>query len=247
MVGLMTKKHLIYEIIFAILALVTVGLAFVDIAGKIPTEYYKAYRILDWTILIIFAVDYFVRLFKAENKKRFFKENIFDLLAIIPFDSLFRSLRIFRLAKLLKLLRLFAVAGRFNARAGIFLKTNGFLYILYFTVASILTGSVLIYFAEKGHTIENFQDAIWWAFVTTTTVGYGDISPATTIGRLVAACLMIIGIGFISMLTGTIATFFLGKIEKQKPHQIGNTLDLSELDEKEAQAIKDIFEVLKNK
>ena len=61
-----------------------------------------------------------------------------------------------------------------------------------------------------------FQDALWWSFVTATTVGYGDLSPATNAGRIVASLLMIIGIGLIGSLTSSITSFFLQSDEEPK-------------------------------
>lgn len=76
------------------------------------------------------------------------------------------------------------------------------------TLVIIDVGYVSIYYVESGINIGSFVDAIWWTFVTATTVGYGDISPATGIGRIIASILIkTTGIGFIGMLTGTIATF----------------------------------------
>lgn len=106
-------KKLWYEILINILALIAVVLAIMDLMDKIPPDYYGKYIILDMIILIIFAVDYFYRLLKAESKKIFFKQNIFDLLAIIPFSSMFRAFRIVRLFKILKLLKVAAFMGRF--------------------------------------------------------------------------------------------------------------------------------------
>lgn len=61
----------------------------------------------------------------------------------------------------------------------------------------------------------SFQDALWWSFVTTTTVGYGDLSPVTGLGRIVAAVLMLVGIGLIDSLTSSITTFFITPAEKE--------------------------------
>jgi len=236
---------LIYEITFAILALIAVAMAIADLMNKIPESLYQEYLILDRTILIIFATDYFYRLFKAPAKIDYFKKNIIDLIAIIPFDSLFRVFRIVRLLRILKLLKTFAFLARLTDKADRFLKTNGFLYVIYFTVSSILLGAILIYLVEKGLTIDSFSDAIWWAFVTTT-VGYGDISPSSGIGRIIAGVLMLIGIGFISMLTGTIATFFLTKANKKElnPRQV---LDLSNLSEDKYISVVDYAEFVKNR
>ena len=69
------------------------------------------------------------------------------------------------------------------------------------------------------------DDALWWAFVTSTTVGYGDISPSTGAGRIVAVILMLMGIGLVSMLTGTIATYFTIQNEKTGRDKKLDTLD----------------------
>ena len=90
------------------------------------------------------------------------------------------------------------------------LKTNGLHYMIIFTVFIVMAGAGGILFFEKeyGH-INDISDAVWWSIVTTTTVGYGDISPASLGGRILAAILMLVGIGFLGMVTGSIATFFV--------------------------------------
>ena len=87
-----------------------------------------------------------------------------------------------------------------------------------------------------------------WSFVTTTTVGYGDISPESHIGRIIAVILMITGIGFVGMLTGTIATFFLGKreIRSFRDETIDNIRKrLDNFDELSNDDVNDICNVLK--
>lgn len=214
-----------YPIVVVILASVSVVLALADLF-QMPITRLPFFYPLDIAILILFAIDYVVRLSLAQDKRLFFKKNVFDLIAIIPFSSffsLFRTMRILRmtrvmrvaqltrmtqLAQLTRLTRLVSMVGRLKKRANHILHMNGLIYVIYLNLASILCGSFAIYLLERGTTVNTFADALWWAFVTSTTVGYGDISPSTAAGRIVAVILMLFGIGLVSMLTGTIATYF---------------------------------------
>ncbi|MGL4737154.1 MAG: ion transporter [Cellulosilyticaceae bacterium] len=246
-----------YHMMIAVLSFIAIA---ITIYSLIQGEQVFEKPIFYWGdlfIVILFNMDYWGGLILSENKKKYFKENIFDLISIVPVNQgfmLFRSFRLIRFFSVLKLFQLVKITAFItilNKSMRKFLKTNGFIYSLVFTVCTILIGSTLIYKVEQGKTIETYLDALWWTFVTTTTVGYGDISPQTTTGRAVAVVLMIVGIGFISMLTGSITTYFVNKIseeqEERRHNQIldkvisdidGQDLDLSDLsDEQYAQVI----------
>ena len=189
----------------ALLAIISIVLIVLDYAHEINIIS-PPYSIIDNSILIIFAIDYFVRLFYAKDKKRFFKENIFDLLSIIPVNNLFyvfRMARIGRAFRLLKLLRIFRLVG-LTGRLHKFLKTNGLIYYLYISLTVILIASSLYCISEK----VSFSTALWWSITTATTVGYGDVSPTTGLGKAAAVLLMFLGIGFIGMLTSSLTNFF---------------------------------------
>ncbi|OCX50174.1 ion transporter [Limosilactobacillus reuteri] len=189
----------------ALLAIISIVLIVLDYAHEINIIS-PPYSIIDNSILIIFAIDYFVRLFYAKDKKRFFKENIFDLLSIIPVNNLFyvfRMARIGRAFRLLKLLRIFRLVG-LTGRLHKFLKTNGLVYYLYISLTVILIASSLYCISEK----VSFGTALWWSITTATTVGYGDVSPTTGLGKAAAVLLMFLGIGFIGMLTSSLTNFF---------------------------------------
>ena len=189
----------------ALLAIISIVLIVLDYAHEINIIS-PPYSIIDNSILIIFAIDYFVRLFYAKDKKRFFKENIFDLLSIIPVNNLFyvfRMARIGRAFRLLKLLRIFRLVG-LTGRLHKFLKTNGLIYYLYISLTVILIASSLYCISEK----VSFGTALWWSITTATTVGYGDVSPTTGLGKAAAVLLMFLGIGFIGMLTSSLTNFF---------------------------------------
>jgi voltage-gated potassium channel len=166
--------------------------------------------------LIIFVTDYFIRLFISRDKKRYFIDNIFDLIAILPFNSAFRIFRIAKLTKVFKVVKITKIAKftkvatysmRLFKKTRRFFDTNGFKYMVLITMTFIVIGGLLIHYVEE----ISFLDGIWWAFVTATTVGYGDISPNTVLGRLIATVLMLTGIGLIGALTSTITTYFFIK------------------------------------
>jgi voltage-gated potassium channel len=243
-----------YEIIMAILAFIAVSISFLDITSHISITSSSLFYSIDLCILIIFTADYFIRLFKSKDRKQFFLSNFFDLLAIIPFNSLFRIFRFARLLRLTRLVRIIRMASlavlfkRLILRVNSFIRTNGLIYIIYLTGITIILGSFGIYNFELGNTVESFGDALWWSFVTATTVGYGDISPVTLPGRVIAAILMLTGIGFIGMLTGTISTFFINKKRTSSLLQAEKKfVDLSDLNNCEYKEVIRFIEFVKSK
>lgn len=219
----MNKREKIYNAVICLLAIVSVALAIDDLWRGLP----PAAKICDLVIYLIFVADYMVRIAMAKDKRQFIKSNIFDLIAIFPFNSLFRVFRILKIARLarlakmskaVKVVRFTSLSAR-GAR-GIehlkeFVDTNGLKYMIFLTLASIGGASIGMMYFEK----MSFLDALWWSFVTATTVGYGDLSPVTTAGRVIAALLMIVGIGLISSLTSAITSFFMSKHgEKEAVH-----------------------------
>lgn len=202
----------LYNVLIAALAIASIALVISDLCNVISLTR-QPFKAIDTAILLVFTVDYAVRFFKAGDRKSFFKNNVFDLIAIIPFNSIFSAFRVFRLFRLFKLTKLAKLSRVVRATAffGIvkhklsgILRTNGFIYVLYANIVLILTSSVIMTFAEN----QSFSDALWWSIVTCTTVGYGDISPTSSIGRVVAVILMLFGIGLVGMLTGAITTYF---------------------------------------
>jgi voltage-gated potassium channel len=192
-----------------LLAVVAVVLAILDLSkGLLWWQ-----SLIDTIITIVFIVDYVLRLLISKDKRTFFTENILDLIAIIPFTSLFKIFRVFKFLKILKfikLVRFSAYFARLYKHIQFFFNVTGFKYMVAVCAVCILTGGMLIHFTEG----MSFADGIWWAFVTATTVGYGDISPTTICGRIIASVLMIVGIGLIGSLTSTITALFFNRKSK---------------------------------
>lgn len=258
------KFFFLYEILIIVLAIIAVTLTLLDFNNYIILEPNSPLYWLDLGILIIFAIDYFVRFFLSKNKKSFFVNNIFGLIAIIPFNSMFRIFRAFRLFKFLRITRVarvtrvfrmtrlikgFALLGKIKRRLNVFVNTNGFIYTIYITTVTIILGSIGIYYFEFKELGETFANSLWWSFITTSTGGYADITPVTLPGRLITVILMFVGIGFIGFLTGTITTYFLNRKDfTDDDGDITQTIiDLSDLEEDKIKQVLDYIEFIRNR
>lgn len=176
---------------------------------------------VDLGLILFFGVEYLIRLYLAQEKQKFVRENWFDIVAMIPFDLLFPLARFMRLIRIVRLLKasplLWSVLGSSQMR-----KIFAFLAVI------LLWSSSAVYLLEKGNndSIQTWGDALWWSVVTTTTVGYGDISPVTEGGRIIAAFLMISGIGLIGTFTANLANHWMTFFET--PSDEDSMLDLIE-------------------
>ncbi len=236
------------------LAIVAVILIISEMLISIPENILNIFEIIDTIIWIIFCVDYFIRLLISKDKLIFMKRNIIDLLSIIPFNAMFKILRIVRFTKLIKITRLtnifkgtriLVLISKFQYRTREFLRTNNLKYAIYFVATIIILGAIGISIVEE----ISFGNALWWSFVTATTVGYGDVIPQTLSGRAIAVFLMIIGIGFVGLLTATIATFFITNSKKQKNTYKSDVIDdiknkLDDFDSITKEELREMFKVL---
>ena len=148
------KKY--YELLFSVLALISVSLSLLDFKYDL-LEKGKVYYFIDLSIYIIFFVDYFYRLIISNSKKEFVKNNVVDLIAIIPFSSAFKlfriskMIRITKLARILKNLKLsksIALILRAYKRIKKILKTNGLIYSLIFMSVILFLSSFIISYIE---------------------------------------------------------------------------------------------------
>jgi len=155
----------------------------------------------------IFVLDYVVRLCLASNRGRWFVRHLLDL-AVVALP-LFRPLRLFRLLFLIAVIEK-AIGQAIRGRV-ILYTASGAVLLIYACSLSILQ----VERARPGSSINNFGDALWWSLETVTTVGYGDKTPHTTLGKLIAATLMIGGIGVMSLITASLASWIVERVAEE--------------------------------
>jgi voltage-gated potassium channel len=187
----------------------------VDVFFTVPPEISQVLRYVDDGICVFFLVEFFVRLYRAENKLQFLKWGWIDLLSSIPNIDYLRAGRAFRLIRIIRILRAFRSTRHIvnhvfaNRIKGAF-STVSLLALLLVIFASI---SILQLETDPASNIKTAEDAIWWAYVTITTVGYGDKYPVTTGGRVVGMILMTAGVGLFGTFTGFVSSWFLSRGE----------------------------------
>jgi voltage-gated potassium channel len=177
----------------------------------------QAAYVTNWVVWLAFCGEFGIR-WAARPSLQFLRGAWFDLLLIVvspPFlvpDALqgARGLRVVRLLRLLRLARAGAVAAIGLRLSRHLFGRRKFHYTALVAVAVVLLGALGMFTVERGenHAVSSFGDALWWSVVTATTVGYGDLSPVTTEGRLIAVLLMLTGIGVIGVFTATVASMF---------------------------------------
>lgn len=223
-------KHtiLVYEIFMFVLVVISLFFAFSEDEGLL---------IYDRVIWLIFVIDYCTRLWRSEKRWNYIKSHPFELIAIIPLDSIFRAARFVRVFRVIRLL---GIGSRFFKPVYGVLQTNGLDKLLIVTMILLFLIPIPIILVEPA--INTFPDALWWAIVTTTTVGYGDISPTTGLGRILAVVLMLIGIGIIGTFTSSITSYFSKEnkmTHDKKVLRILQTIEeLEEFDENDAELIQ---------
>lgn len=186
------------DVMLTILALLSVAILTFEII--VESNIFSAAYIhaIDAVISFIFLGDWILRLRRSTDRGKFVRTSWWELLAAIP--VYIEPTGILRFVRLIVRLRILFNKSRH-------LKHAYPLEIYTFFAVIMFGGADLFHAFEYGvnENVNTFFDSIWWAMVTITTVGYGDISPVTTGGRIVSMVLMMIGIGFLGLTTGMVA------------------------------------------
>ncbi|PWK19235.1 ion transporter [Xanthomarina spongicola] len=176
--------------------------------------------------VIVFTIEYLLRIYVSERKLKFIFSfyGIIDLLAILPFYLSFgvdlrslRALRFLRLFRILKLVRYNRAMNHFTT--AIKSAKEEILLFLFITLILIYFAAVGIYYFENAAQPEHFSsifDSLWWAIVTLTTVGYGDVYPITVGGKVFTFFILLIGLGIVAIPTGIISSALTKSVDNKE-------------------------------
>lgn len=207
----------------------------VIVASLIPLAFkttYPAFKIIDYVTVAVFVVDYLLRLITADiklNKKALSfvlypvtPMAIIDLLSILPtfiiVNQGLKLLKVFRLLRALKVLRtlkFIRYSSNIQTIINVLRKQKRILYSVAVVAFAYILVSALVVFNVEPESFSNFFDAIYWATVSLTTVGYGDIYPVSTIGRVVTMFSSVFGIAIIALPSGIITAGYLDEIKNR--------------------------------
>ena len=210
-----TGSALVLEALFALLALASVLMFALRATQSYDRNMVDLMVMFDRIICALFGWRFFWELYRAPNKRKFMRLGWIDLVAAIPEVEFLRSLRLARVVLLIRLLRSTASAAHELARILHFDRAYTVMTATFAVgIASALGSAFLLLGVESGAPGSNVRtagDALWWSIVTVTSVGYGDFYPVTATGRVVAAWLMIVGLGLVGSTTGLIASWISGE------------------------------------
>ena len=213
-----TRAGRLFDIVLITAILASVGVVIADSVQSIAREHGRLFDALEWGFTTIFTLEYVARLACVRRPLRYATSffGVVDLLAILPAyvgllfpeAHLLIDVRILRLLRIIRIFKLTAYFGEYSAlTAAIAASRRKILIFLSIVLMIVLLMGTLMYVVEgPEHGYTSIPVAIYWAIVTLTTVGYGDIAPKTDIGRLIASVMMLLGWGIIAVPTGIVSS-----------------------------------------
>lgn len=213
-----TPKGKTFDIVLIFLIVVSIFIVMLDSIPSIRDQYHLYLKIAEWVITIAFTIEYALRIWILPRpvKYIFSLYGVIDLLAILPTyisvvvtggQSLMviRALRLLRVFRILKLNR-YTRAGRFLVLAMHRSREKIFIFLFFVITMVVIFGTIMYLVEGEENGFTSIPTSIYWAIVTLTTVGYGDISPATGLGQMLASIIMILGYAIIAVPTGIVTS-----------------------------------------
>jgi voltage-gated potassium channel len=219
-----TTAGKLFDVVLLIFILASIVFVMLESVSSINNQYADFFNKAEWIITIIFTLEYFARIISIKKPSQYIFSfyGIIDFLSTIPkYLAIFfvgghalvalRALRLLRVFRILKLARYIGASDNLM-RALKASKAKIFVFLFFVFIISIILGTVMyLVEANQDSGFTSIPESVYWAIVTLTTVGYGDIAPVTPLGHFIAALVMIMGYGIIAIPTGIVTAEYISK------------------------------------
>lgn len=213
-----TKAGKLFDVVLLITILVSILLVMLESVSDINKKYGELLNIAEWVITILFSIEYILRIISIEKPRHYIFSfyGIIDLLSTIPkYLALYltgthnlialRALRLLRVFRILKLGRFIGASEQF-LKALKASKAKIAVFLFFVIILCVILGTIMYMIEGEENGFTSIPRSVYWAIVTLTTVGYGDIAPHTPFGQFIASIVMILGYGIIAIPTGIVTS-----------------------------------------
>ena len=225
-----TPMGKLFDLALLVMILLSVIVVMLESVESYRKEWSWLFEILEWVFTILFSLEYVLRIFSVKNPLKYIFSfyGIIDLLSLIPSYigiaiganniSSIKSIRTIRLIRIFRILKLIRYVKEAAALKKAFIASKQRIIVFLFVVFSIvvLMGTIIYMLEDPKDGFTSIPRSIYWAIVTLTTVGYGDIVPITLWGKVFASIISLIGIGVVAIPTGIISASFVTEIFNSK-------------------------------
>lgn len=217
-----------FDMALIVAVLISVSVVLMSTVGELDVKYGRAFYAIEWFFTILFTIEYGLRLYCVKSPARYARSffGIVDLLSVLPtyLGLILTGTAPMLVIRVLRILRLFRIMhmDRYVSDANIMLEVlaaswRKTLVFVYTVLTLVVLFATLMYFIERdGGTFTSIPQSMYWAIVTLTTVGYGDIIPATPLGKAIASLIMITGYGIIAVPMGIFFSEFTQASKRRK-------------------------------
>jgi len=218
----------IFDVALLVCILLSIVVVMLDSVPSLHLRFGGLFYIIEWVFTILFTIEYILRLVAVRQPLRYAFSilGLIDLLAIVPmYLSLMftgaQSLLVLRALRLLRIFRIFKLTHFLTEMSflGSAIKSSAkkiSIFMLFVLTLVIILGSVMYLVEKQENGFETIPDSIYWAIVTITTVGYGDIAPVSPTGKFIASVIMLLGYGIIAVPTGIVTTEMVALSRRRK-------------------------------
>lgn len=225
--GYESRAGRLFDIILICMIVASVAAVLIDSVESYHLNYGEFLYRLELLFTILFTIEYGLRLYSTPSPRAYVFSfyGIIDLISILPtyIALLFPSaaylivIRIMRVLRIFRILKLFRYVGEANLLYSALLQARRKIFVFLFTILIliIIFGALMFIIEGPENGFSNIPRSIYWAIVTITTVGYGDISPQTPLGQLIAALAMICGYAIIAVPTGIIGAELMHEVQRR--------------------------------